>query len=66
MVASEVLSYVQSNLLTRIIFFAVCLLLVILVLLYHYQNSMLYIPVLQGLTKESKNNPRGHRDPSDR
>ena len=66
MVAAEIYSYVQANLLTRILFFGGMFVLAAMLLLYYYQDKMLYIPQIQGISKHSSGNPVGYRDPSDR
>lgn len=41
---TSLLEYVQANLITKIIFYGACFMVAALVLLYFYQDKMLYIP----------------------
>jgi hypothetical protein len=40
----EIYDFLMSHFIIRTVFFGVCLVLAIMVLLYNFQNSMLYIP----------------------
>lgn len=49
----EFFEYLQSHFIGRIVFFALCILTLVLALLFKFQNSMLYIPGSLYLTSDA-------------